>query len=619
MAEQPGTILLDGNLDFSGGQDASKTPDKVKENAYFSGINLSTEDGALGPRPGQEKLQLTFEEGRGYYDNNGRFFTYESLYYGGKFQAVIPYSVGREFYIIHIISGIIFIINQTTLNVQVIGILDGSTLDENAPRIQWSPAGRFLVIYDYPAPPVILEGFIARRSNLAAYEVPVSVLGAYNQNRLFIANAGNEFTGGDASGNGATPDAPITFEEVLGPAAAYGGQVFQLPTNFNNDEITGMAFLQYTDTSTGIGPLLVSTARGVFSYQTQIPRADWEAGTFGTNFIYDVGFAGPRAITNVNSDLFFLGSDGQVRSVSMSRDEQKKWSKVPLSREVRNWLKYWDKDLISYGALAYYRNKIFITANPYRTSAVTSSGVFTTDVAHGGFVVIELANISSLGADSPPVWSGLWTGVRPCDIIVNNDTCFIAGKDSSNRNSIWKLTEDFTVDKDGSKERLIKSRIYTREYAFKDPFQDKEPHSLDIPFQGIKGELEATIEYKPNHASTYALWRKFEHNAPYNICKTTDPCAISGLAPHSFKEVNLGYPLEADKCDTVSNTLYKRFRKLQLKITVKAREWRIEEFIIRAISMAQNISKPSCEKLPEVSVCLDCNDDWVVEDFNKCR
>lgn len=619
MAAQPGTLLQDGNLDFSGGQDASKTPDKVKENAYFSGINLTTEDGALGPRPAQEKLRLIFDDTGSYLDSNGRSHTYESLYYGGRFQAGIPYSIGREFFIIEIISGVMFLINQVTGYVRILSINDGSTIDENTPRVQWSPAGRFLVIFDYPAKPIIIEGFLARRSDLSAYEVPISVLGCYNQNRLFIANAGNEFTGGDPSGNTATPDAPITFEEVLAPASSYLGQIFQIPTNYNNDPITGMAFLQYTDTSTGIGPLLVSTARGVFSYQTQVPRANWEAGAFGTNFIYDVGFAGPRAFTNVNSDLFFLGSDGQVRSVSMSRDEQKKWSKVPLSREVQDWLKYWDKDLISYGTLCYYKNRIYITANPYRTSAVNSFGTFTTDVAHGGLVVIELANISSLGADSPPVWTGLWTGVRPSDMIVNNDTCFIMGKDNSNRNSIWKVNDSLNADTDGPQERLIKSRVYTREYFFQDSFQDKEPHSLDIPFQGIKGELEATIEFKPNHAATYGLWGKFKHVAPYSICKTTDPCAISGLAPHSFKEVNLGYPIDADKCDTVTNTLYKRFRKIQLKITVKAREWRIEEFILRAFAMAQNISKPSCEKLPEVSVCLGCNDDWVVEDFNICQ
>ena len=89
-------------------------------------------------------------------------------------------------------------------------IQGGSQLDEAADRINWSPAGKYLVIFDFPAYPVIIEGLLARRADPALLEIPRSVLGTYNQNRLFIANAGNEFTAGDPAAY-TFPTGPISF------------------------------------------------------------------------------------------------------------------------------------------------------------------------------------------------------------------------------------------------------------------------------------------------------------------------------------------------------------------------------------------------------------------------
>lgn len=606
--------LTDGSSDFLAGQDASKVPDKIPQNAYAAGVNVSVKNGILGPRPGWGRKSLIFTD-KTLKLKNLYEIPYENIFRSGNYQAVIPYGIGIDKYQIYVIAGIIFLYNQNTNVVDVIEIEDGSKLDESQVRINWSFAGRFIVIFDFPARPVIIEGTTARRSNEADNEVPVSVLGAYNQNRLFIVNAGNEFTAGDPTGSLATPDAPITFDEVLVPSSPFFNQIFQLPTDYINEninEITAATFLQFTDTSTGIGPLLLSTSQGIYTFQTQLPRDQWEAGQFGTAFVYNNGIAGPKSFAHVNSDLFYISSDGQLRTLSMSRDEQKKWSKKGISREVQNWIKFYDKSLIQYGVIGYFANKILVAVNPYRTRAKTQEGFDTTDVTHAGFVVIELDNISTLTSEAPPVWAGLWTGVRPMDFCFNDNRCFVISKDLGFRNEIYELMPDITYDTADAKIRDIRSRVYFREYSFESEFQNKSLHSLEVNLAALQGNFSLEAKFKPAHASKFKLWRKIDINVAAESCDM--PTNPNGFLPFDIGSVNLGGAEEGEVCDEPTQKTYGRFRKVQLLFDIVGRYWQLHELLLRAIFQPQNENAEIfCEKM-NVAIPADCNDDWVYEE-----
>lgn len=616
-------FVFDGNLEFSGGQDASKSPHLTPKNALFAGVNLTMQDGVVAPRPGFNQLEFILPEG-GVRDEKLRLHDYATIFKAGRFQALIPYQIGQEFFLIYIIAGIVFLINQDTYVVTVLEFPDGSHLNANAPRINWSPASRFLVIFDFPAFPAIVEGATIRRADPADFEVPVSTLGAYNQNRLFIANSGNEFTAGDPTGNTLTPDAPITFEEVEAPASPFFGDIYQLPTDYNNKPITAMTFLQFTDTSTGIGPLLISTSDQIFSYQSQLPRVSWlsasggQTGTgFGTAFIHDAGIAGPRAFTHVNSDLFFLSSDGQIRSVAMSRDEQKKWSKTPISREVKNWLKYWDESLIPFAVMGYFDNKILATANPYRVPSHDMFGNYVLDVAFGGLVVIEMDNVSTLIKESQPAWAGLWTGVRPQDICVNNKRCFIASKDSDSVNHIYELLPDATVDTLDGRERQVRSIIYTREYDCNEPFSIKQLSSLDLVLNDVQGKFDIELSYRPSHAPKYLPWGDFKHYAPAKFCNVPDACDLEGLVGHSFMQLIFGFPSNME-CNPVTNDLYRVFRMLQLKLIITGDYWQIEHLRLAALMQPQTNFVTACNVYNPVKLCGECSDDWIIPEITLC-
>lgn len=613
--------LLDGNLEFLGGQDASKVPERVPENAYFAGVNVTTQNGVISPRWGITRLKIQYPT-NSLKLSNLETRLYKNIFLSGKYQGVAPYSIGSELYLVLLVSGTIFLFNQRLQTLTVLELPDGSRLDETQDRINIENAGRFVVIHDYPAYPVIIDGFEARRADPEKDEVPVSTIGIYNQNRLVIGNAGNEFTAGDPAGSSATPDAPITFKEVLEPASPFFKDLYALPTALANDPITAMAFLQLSDTSTGIGPLLIATDKTIYSFQTQLPRTQWLNGQFGSAFVYNAGIAGPRALINVNSDLFFLSMDGQVRSVSMSRDEQGKWSKVPISREVKNWLKYIDPKLARFAVLGYFKNKIFITANPYRVNALKTNMFPITDFVSGGFVVLETENISTLGQTGRPVWAGLWTGLRPMDMVQSGERFFVISKDESFINHIYEMNPDSTIDTDQNTgaERYVRSVLYSREYDFKNPFQYKEIHSLDVTLANLQGDFELNVQYRPSHGSTYAQWKNFKHKAPYRTCLVPKPNEVNGFAAQNFTKLNLGAP-EEKLCDEVTKTSYDNFKKLELKFELTGKYWELHEYRIKAVTPAreQTETEVVCENTQKIVTPKGCNNDWAFGAFKGCQ
>jgi len=612
-----GEILVDGAVDFTGGQDASRVADRIGPSNYASGINVSSYRGALRPRwaLARRSKKLVFPAG-GIKNKAGYEIPFKSIFESGNFQAMAPYKVGPDLYILVVVAGYIFLINKESYRVSYLPIEGGSILNPNADRINWSVAGDFFVLFDWPAPPVILEGIEARRSDLDKNEVPVSVMGTFNQSRLFIANAGGEFTGGDPVGNLLTPDAPITFDEVNTISSPYFGQVFQLPTQYAKEEITAMGFLQVVDTSTGIGPLLLATKDAIFSYASNTPRANWEAGQFGSIIVYNAGIAGPRALTNVNSDFIFLSADGQVRSLSMSRDEQSKWSKVPISREVQNWLKVWDADLTRYGSITYFNNKLFITCNPFRANAQDINGVPRFDYAHGGFVVMEMDNLSAFAQDSRPSWAGLWTGVMPMDACVIDEQMFIMGKDNGSLNALYEYLPESTYDTDGQNIRYVRSRMYSREFDFQDPFANKELLSIDLSLENMQGDVKLDVKYKPGQSANYLPWKTFKQSAPWRNCMV--PKLAKSFAGYTFRDMKLGSP-PSEACDPVTLEYYRIFKKMQFYFEIEAINWELHEYRIKTILKPQNETETLCEEYPPKEVYLDCLNDWNPGVFESCE
>lgn len=606
-------IVADGQMSFEGGQDSSLPPARLPENRYAAGVNVTTEQGTLKPRYGYERKSIAFSAG-GYSYKSNKIINFRELFQQGNFQAAAPYLLGSKWHLIVVISGVIYLVDVADWSAIILTRNTETQLDATSKRINWTVAGKYLVLHDFPSRPIIVEGFVARRSSYNDSELPPCRLGAFNQSRMFFANAANDFSAGDPVGNAATPDAPITVFEIELSGSPYFGDVYQIPSKYNSP-ITAMATLQSVDSSTGIGALIVSTEKELFAYNTVAPRDEWGAGKFGSSVSDQAGIVGPRALCNVNSDLFFVSTDGELRSISAAQNEQKKWARVPMSVEVRDWTKYAYPELLQYTCLAYFRNKIFWAVRPFRTFSTRFDGVRVLDVAHAGIAVLELDNVSRAGSESPPAWAGLWTGVRPLDFVVCGERMFIISKDSKSHNAIYEVDPELTYDRTTcGQRRPIRSVIYTREHLFKDPFAIKRLQSVELGITKIQGDFKLKVEWKPSHSETFLPWTEFDHEVPSKYIYIEDNSLRERL-PLSFRELKFGLP-DVQSGHPVTQDLFSSVKRVQLRISIYADNWQLNEYQLLAAATSENTTEFLPDNLPIATEMRQEYSDWTYEEFS---
>lgn len=617
-----GETIADGTTAFIGGQNAGILPDRIEPQQYARGVNLTTRDGGLGPRAGFVHQDIkVITEG------------YETIFRAGKFQGAHPYIADNGQFVIVVISGVIFQIDPERKTAEVLEIERESTssyidesfspaterLDQYCARHPMSDAGRYLVVYDYPDLPVIIEGSNARRSNPERInadgepvpEIPTSVRGAYNNNRLFITNQVHEFTAGDPVGSLTAPDAPITFQEIFIPAAPYLGQSFSLGSTNTNNPITALGFIQVPDTSTGVGPLFIATRDAVYTFRTDLPRSSWEQVQFGSLLLFNSGIAGGKAFTNINSDLIYMGGDGQVRSLHAARQEQSRWSNNPIDRELGDYVRFDDKELNELTVVSSIGNKVFVTVNPYSLFAQDSDGVPVVDHAFRGLAVLELDNVSAMLRATNPVWAGIWTGINPTDMVVLDNEMYIFAKDRNGQNDMYLMDPSITYDVYAEERVPVVSRLYTRQYNFEDPFSLKEEKNIQLSLSNLSGDVKLTVDRKIEGATKFTRWTEWEHNAPTGV-KDAGCGDLPNLSPHTLRELFLGDPEEHD-CSGINRDDFRYFRKSQYRFTIQAENWNISELRVIAEREPDDMRKSDmCDPSKEVQVEADCSDipDW---------
>lgn len=601
-----GEQVYDGYLSFQGGQNEGNLPDRIGEDQVKRAINCTFANGAIAPRPGYRSVRLMFEdmliEGR----------TIEQVFKTGKFQALAPYRAEHTGWIlIAIISGIIFRIDPVTFdsaNVTVQSVEDGSRLNQFVRRYNWTQAGRFFVIFDYPNSPILIDGDVARRSNihrmdivagvpLPKPEVFPSVLGLFIGNRLWVTNQVHEFTAGDPVG-GINSDAPITFEEVLVQSSPFYKQAFSLGFPNSTNPITALAMLQLPDTSTGIGPLIVSTEDTIFYAPANTTRDKWDTTTFTTVLIFRSGIIAQRAGVNMNSDFVYVSRDKAIRAISTTRNAQQRWSNAPISKEVSPFLNMGDTELLDTCFASTHLNKIFFGAAPYRVAATSLQGDAIFDEAHTGLLVLELDNVSSLGtsqysgaplvSSSSPVWAGLWTGLRPMEVTRISQETYIMSKDFGNINRLYVLDSDISWDIFEDKEVDIPARVYTRDMVFGKPFMLKKEQQISYSFANISGQFLFSAARKRSVDSSYIPWGSYSYEAKSQSCRAE--LELSNVVPHGIQDLNLGGAIQ-EACDPLTEQNYSSFKKLGLRLDIRARSWRLDNLNIRAEGIPESLER----------------------------
>jgi len=445
---------------------------RLPEGYYARGVNLSVRGGVPATRPGFVRLPVLLPV--------------------GDVQGVALWPQDEGDLLVVAISGV--------LAVRRLDSDDGwdfaTALTPAAPVLYMAPAARYLVVQDMVNTPVVLEyvdGVVTQYTGPKS--IPVGATMIFSQGRLHVSprlvpgttDAGRPYL---VSGNVLQPDLPNTVLAFTDTEYFGSGMAHALPVGAGN--IMAMGAMRNASTGTGVGDVIVFGSHGVAAFASSVPRANWTTQSIMQMLFLDHGAVGPYALANLNSDMMFRARDG-IRALSytlaQSRGQAGALINSPLSSEVDVFLSPdAGSPYLEGSTLAAWDNQLFCTCS------ADAAGRFR-GIAH-----LDAAAAVTLGQqESPPAWSGVWTGAPFRAVLrarIAGAPRLIAFSDLS---GVWVLDPDARTD-DGMR---IRARYDTRALSGGSLADLKRLLYVDIHLTDVSVTTDVTVRVRPYG---YPLW-----------------------------------------------------------------------------------------------------------------
>ena len=236
MASVVDQMLRDGNLEFSGGQDADGPLSLLDRNQVGFATNTTFRRGKAMHRPGFVRRNLIFPN-----DSTATAFKSLMFQHSGFFDGTdVPMLLNSH-------GGRLWKTDIRTFQVSEITPITGR--NSAIQRQGWSvQAENYWIFQDNQSYPIIFDGAGSRRSNPARKEVPVGNVMGYGMGRLVVALPDRQsFRVGDLvfgdSGNPALGrrDAILHFTEndFLNEGGDFVARVFGAPSGFGSRTRSG--------------------------------------------------------------------------------------------------------------------------------------------------------------------------------------------------------------------------------------------------------------------------------------------------------------------------------------------------------------------------------------------
>lgn len=496
--------LVDGYLSTEGGMDSGRPPALIAKNALAWAVNCVFRDGWPEPRPGWVNREMEFGES-------------EELRAGledGYFQGAGTYRTddGRS-YIAASVSGRVFTI-EITDNFRVAEItIPGDPNQANSRHAWFEQAETWLIVQNNENPAFLFNGAGSRRA--ADKEVPVGGPMAYGKGRLWVAR-GSQYFGGDLVYSDPTygRDSVIRFTENT---FLNEGGAFSVPEG----PVSGMAFAANLDTSLGDGDLLVGTHLNVHSFNAPIDRDVWKNMEQPLQRYAAKAF-GPvnhESMVLVNGDVMYRSPDG-IRSLQYSRRDFSMWGQTPISRQVNRALRFDTGEWLSECSGVNFDNRMLMTIQPQLDP---DHGVW-----HRGLVSIDFHRVTGMDEKLPPVWEGVWTGLRILRILtVEVDRvlrCFILALSDAKRIQLWEVTKNAAFDRNDEDNIPIQWITESRGFTFDKPTIWKNLEGGALWFDRILGEVSLRAFYRADDSECWHNWDGWNDCAEYRTCTPTEVC-----------------------------------------------------------------------------------------------
>jgi hypothetical protein len=251
---------------------------------------------------------------------------------------------------------------------------------------------------------------------------------------------------------------------------------------------------------------------------------------------------------------------------------------------------------MQYASSAYWNNYLLMTVSPFTVQTQNEGGIYHR--AHRGIVALDLDSSANASPDAGIDfrWSGLWTGIRPIQLvkahIAGVERCFAFSFDRDGKNRLYEIgvagEDDFSTQKTSK----IVGQFWTRRYSFSgrpERYILKELNGGEITISEIRERVGLKVEYR---GDSTPCWSEFlpDKEVGCDYCEQEKDCDPD-VSEERYSRVKLPTPSAKD-CNAAGGKA-RVATEFQLRVTTTGR-YAVDRFRISAQGNVPDPPAASC-------------------------
>lgn len=327
-----------------------------------------------------------------------------------------------------------------------------------------------------------------------------------------------------------------------------GGDGFTVPTNAGN--IRALKDSANLDATLGEGRLYIFTRKMVYALNVPPDRQDWIATTQQNYPVQTVvqkvnGSVNDRGVVAVNGDLYYQSLEPGIRSLVTAVRYFQQPGNRQIANNLQRILKFNDRSLLRACSGIEFSNRLIMTQLPRSVPQ---------GVVHDALVTMDFTPIDTFETKLPPIWEGMWEGLQVMQMFsadfggLQRAFAVVLSRED-NGLELWEFTANERFDQG---DRRITSYVEFPAFNWGSQFDLKEAVSVELWLDRVYGEVDFTMEYRPDGDPCWYMWHKWQLCTSRNTCEDVhNPVCYPAVDHGESYRATITLPKPQDVCNKV--------------------------------------------------------------------